>query len=69
LKTGIVETEDMVVARRRFYKLFLSATNTHAKTEELLDAVFSVQSVSDKISGREVIDYLLSWMRVRIPPP
>jgi hypothetical protein len=40
-----VEPEEMVVARQQLSKHVPMATNTHATTEELLDAVFYVVHV------------------------
>jgi hypothetical protein len=45
----IVEPEDTAVARQRLGKHVQAATNAHATTEELLDAVFSMQSGSYQI--------------------
>jgi hypothetical protein len=42
-----------VVARQRLGKNVTAATNTHATIEELLDASFSMRSVS---YGRKVVD-------------
>jgi hypothetical protein len=47
-KTGIVEPEETAVARQRLAKHLPASTNTHTTVEELLDAVFSVMSVSYK---------------------
>jgi hypothetical protein len=44
-KARIVESEETAVTRQRLGKHIPAATNTHATMEELLDMVFSVQSV------------------------
>jgi hypothetical protein len=46
LQGRIVEPKGTVVARQRRDKHVSAATNTHATTEELLEAMFSMQSVS-----------------------
>jgi hypothetical protein len=49
LKSEIVEQEQKAVARQRLGEYFPAARNTHATIVELLDAVFSMQSVSYQI--------------------
>jgi hypothetical protein len=48
MKAGIVEPKELAVARQRLDKHVPATTNTQA-TIELLDAVFSVRSVSYQI--------------------
>jgi hypothetical protein len=45
-QAGIVEPEETVVASQRLGKHVPAAENTHAETEKLLEAVFSVRSMS-----------------------
>jgi hypothetical protein len=45
----IVEPEETAGARLRLRKHVIAATNIHATVEELLDAVFSMRSVSCQI--------------------
>jgi hypothetical protein len=45
LKARILEIEEAAVARQRRLKQVSSATNKHATTEELLEAVFSIPSL------------------------
>jgi hypothetical protein len=45
LKGGIVEPEETTVARQRLDKHVSTAMDMHAKLEELLETVFSMQSV------------------------
>jgi hypothetical protein len=47
LKAGTVESEETAVAKQRLGKHVPAATNTHTTIEEVLDAVFSVRSVSN----------------------
>jgi hypothetical protein len=44
LKAGIVEKEEMAIARQRRGKQFCAGTNKHATVEELVEAVFSIRS-------------------------
>jgi hypothetical protein len=44
-----VEAEEMAIARQWLDKHVPAVTNTYATIEELLDAVFSMQSVSYQI--------------------
>jgi hypothetical protein len=46
MKAGIVQLEETAVARYRVGKQVSAATNTYATLEELLDAVFSMRSLS-----------------------
>jgi hypothetical protein len=66
LKAAIVEPEETVVVRQRLGKHVPTATNTHATTEELLDAVFSMSSMSYQVvcSGRKVVDYFFPELLV-----
>jgi hypothetical protein len=45
-QAGIVEPEETAVGRQRLDENFRKATDTHPKIEDLLDAVFSVPSIS-----------------------
>jgi hypothetical protein len=45
LKAGIMEPEGMAVARQWLGKHVPAARNTHSTIDELLDAVFPMQSV------------------------
>jgi hypothetical protein len=49
LKFGIMKAEETDFARQRLGKHISAATNTHATIYELLDAVFSMRSVSYQI--------------------
>jgi hypothetical protein len=49
LKARILKPEETVIARQRLGKHFPAATNTRAKKEGLLDAVFSMRSLSYQI--------------------
>jgi hypothetical protein len=46
LKSGIMEPEETVVTRQRLGKHFAAAMNTRATIEKVLDAGFSMWSVS-----------------------
>jgi hypothetical protein len=45
MRAGIVMLEEMAAVRQRLDKHFPAATNTHAKIEEMLHAVFYIRSV------------------------
>jgi hypothetical protein len=49
LKARIVDPEETAVAKQRLSKHIPTATNTEAKIEELLKAVFSMLSMSHQI--------------------
>jgi hypothetical protein len=53
LKVGTDEPEETAVGRQRLRKHVPAATNTHATTEGLLDAVFYMRSVSYQILHME----------------
>jgi hypothetical protein len=44
LKVGIVEKEEAAIARQRSVKQVSAATNQHLPIEEVLEAVFCMQS-------------------------
>jgi ribosome-interacting GTPase 1 len=46
VKARIVEREKTAVARQRSHKYISASTHKHATIEELLDAVFSLRSVT-----------------------
>jgi hypothetical protein len=48
-QAGALESEENAVTRQRLGKHFPAATNTHATVEELLDAVFSMWSLSFQV--------------------
>jgi hypothetical protein len=57
LKAGIVEPEEPAVDRQRLGKNIPAPTNRNAVIKELLDAVFSIRSVSYQ---RKVGEYFFS---------
>jgi hypothetical protein len=57
LKAGIVEPEEMSVARQQLGKQVSSATDTQATIEELLRTIFSVRFVRSCNKRKELVNW------------